>query len=333
MAMSVAAPPQPPLLRASAGYDPGEALIKEAKQRARRRRWSYGGAVVVVAITAVATFTVPGSPSSPNRVARNTPPASSPPTPLGAPLVKGPDAASTILTSWGAIHAGYVFVYADGRVLAYSDSGIPDGIGVNANGRVTVKGWRAHLRAWKKSGAVFQDAVIERRLSPRGLDLLRSGKLDPEYFLGLGLLHPYRRTQLWAEPTARIWEPSKYALCPNSTIPGDGSLSGVGSLAATDVIDELPPPVQALLADRQHTYNPSDGMHGTSGGPSPVSTECFEVTAAEAATLYQMLDANGQIFNKGHYPRDGWDGFFAYGRVNFSTTSVFPHGQFVVFGG
>ena len=72
--MTVAAPPQPPQLSESAGHDPGEALIKEAKQRARRRRWIYGGAAVVVAIAAVAAFSRSrGSTSPPHRAARDVP--------------------------------------------------------------------------------------------------------------------------------------------------------------------------------------------------------------------------------------------------------------------
>src|SRR5262245_38034816 len=71
-----------------------------------------------------------------------------PPTPLDAPLIQGPDAASTLLTSWGELDVGYVFVYADGRVI------------------------------WHSDGFPFVGPVVlgdrERRLSPRGLQLIRA---------------------------------------------------------------------------------------------------------------------------------------------------------------
>jgi hypothetical protein len=59
--------------------------------------------------------------------------------------------------------------------------------------------------------------------------------------------------------------------------------------------------------------------------------DCFELTAAETSTLYQMLDAYGQIFNKGPHPNpQGWDGFFAYGRVTLNAVPIYPHGQPII---
>src|SRR5262245_49513173 len=50
-------------------------------------------------------------PSAPHRAAGNTATRTTPPTPLGAPLIQGSDPALTLLTSWGQIDVGYVFVY------------------------------------------------------------------------------------------------------------------------------------------------------------------------------------------------------------------------------
>jgi hypothetical protein len=346
MAVKVAAPPEPTLLRASAGEDPGEALIKEAKQRARRRRWTYGGAVVVVAIAAVAAFTVPGGPSAPHRAARNTPPASSPPTPLGAPLVEGPDPASTLLASWAGFHVGYVFIYADGRVIWSS------GVFVDADGRVTwhpdgrdsfvdtdmgeiwYPGRRARYPGTRvRPEGVFRYAVIERHLNPRGLDLVRAGKLDPKHLLRNwdhvdreGRIHwvrqlLYQREELWAEPTAQTYEPAKYAICYTGN-QGD-------STNARDVVGELPAPAQALLNGKQRTYDPNIGTASWGFPPGPL-TECFEVTAAESATLYQILDTNGLIYHDG-VPFTGWlaglpGGSFEIPRL-LEARPVFPHGQ------
>ena len=65
------------------------ALIKEAKQRARRRRWiTSGGAAVLVTIAAVVGFAIlPVSPSPPESAARNVP--SQTPSPVGSPLDHG----------------------------------------------------------------------------------------------------------------------------------------------------------------------------------------------------------------------------------------------------
>jgi hypothetical protein len=361
MAVKVAAPPEPTPLRASAGDDPGEALIKEAKQRARRRRWSYGAAVVVVAIAAAAAFSTAGT-SSPHRASAHDVPT--PAVPLGAPLVEGLDRASTLLASWGQFGDGYVFFYADGRVVWYPGGGVF----VDADGRVTwhpdgrdsfvdtdketiwYPGRRARYPGTRVAPeGVFRDTVIERRLSPRGLDLLRAGKLDPKHLLRNwdhvdreGRIHwvrrlLYQRPELWAEPTARIYEPSKYAICPTSLSPG-------GSFGTTDALAQVLAPARALLDGRQHTYDPSIG---TASWPRPDNTpaphntpaECFEVTAAEASALYQILDANGQIIHFSATTAQGWwdpPNELRGDEENLNVliaTPVFPHGQYIIFGG
>jgi hypothetical protein len=88
-----------------------------------------------------------------------------------------------------------------------------------------------------------------------------------------------------------------------------------------------------VLDGKQRTYDPSIGTAQWGFVAPGTRTDCFEVTAAEASSLYQMLDANGQIFEKGDPNAQGWDGVFVYGRVSFSPTPIFPHGQHVIFGG
>ena len=265
--MTVAAPPQPPPVNEAGADDPSEALIKEAKQRARRRRWTYGGTVVVVAIAAVAAFTIPGSPSS-HHAARPVP---APPAPTVAPLVPGPDAASTILASWGKFHVGYAFVYADGRVIWQPDGGVF----LDADGRVTGPG--AGCCSPGDRGPRPEYVPVERRLSARGVELVRTGKLDPKRFLvtrdvdregrisiQFGTIE---RKGLWAEPTARVYEPSKFAICPSST---DGTLFGF----------TVPAPAWALLDGKLRTYDPSIGTASWSPSIETAPMDCFEVTAA-----------------------------------------------------
>jgi hypothetical protein len=308
--MNVAAPPKPPplLLRASVDDDTAEALIKEAKQRARRRHWSYGTAAVVVAIAVVAAFTIPGSPSLPDGAARAVP---KPPTPLGAPLVQGADAASTLLESWGQFQVGYAFVYADGRVVLKLESGVF----LDADGRMTGNGEGCCTPG--DDGPRPEYVAVERRLSARGLKLVRTGKLHPKRFLVTrdvdregriliefagGETGIYQRKGLWAEPTARVYEPSKYAICPGTT----------------DTLGLLPASAQVLLNGKQNTYDPNIGTANWGVPPGP-PMECFEVTSAEFSTLQQLMP-----------PSQGWllplvaEGEFV---GSLDAFPIYPHGQ------
>ena len=335
--MSVAAPPHPPPVRKSVGHDPGEALIKEAKQRARRRRWIYGGAAaVVIAVAAAAGYTTLSSSTPPPNHA--TPDV---PTPPALPIGQGPDAASALLTSWGQFHVGYVFVYTDGRVIWHPDAGVI----LDSDGRVvralpctaemcvvkTPDGPRP--ASGRGDFAIPRDPVsyvtLERRLSPHGLDLVLAGQIEPADFVID--LPPVQSDDVWAEPTARVWEPTAYVLCPFRPIGGGGV-----SANATDVVDELPAPVRAVLDGKQRIYDPSIGTaHWEFPGPGQGMTDCFELTAAETSTLYRMLVANGLI-NMGQDPirgAQGWERVFVYGNLAFAPEPIFPHGQHVIWGG
>ena len=305
------------------------------------RRWPVLAAAAAVAALIVATIILvrtasddggtvltPAGPA-PSAPAP-APPAPAPAVPLGAPLVQGPDAGSTLLTSWGQIHVGFAFVYADGRVLFQSE-------------------------AVAMPKEVTGDGINERHLSPRGLDLVRAGKLHPADLLanswvdrgeGWVRIKPagrrlHQREELWVEPTTREWEPTKYVLCPSLAI-GGGSVS----LNATDIVDDLPAPVRAVLDGKQRIYDPSIGTAHWDFPAAVGMTDCFELTAAETATLYQMLVANGLIKKDQETIRgaQGWDRVFVYGNVptgpdnpwgnmSFVPEPIFPHGQPVNWGG
>src|SRR5262245_7265113 len=262
--MPVAAPPRPPQASRPAAHDAGEALIKEAQQRARhRRRLLAGAAAVLVAVAAVGGFAILPDGTSPPRGAARYVPSRVPPTPLGPPLVEGPDAASTLLTSW-YWGSAYFAVYADGRVI------------------------------WGGRGS----RLNERQLSPFGLELFRDGKfVDPTFLWETRLI---LRKDLWAEfplvspgaatVTPRTYEPSHYAICSGN--PGN-------SVSATQFVGLLPEPAQALLNGKHRTYDPGIGVapgHAISVA-WPVAQrppiECFEVTPAERNTLREILDATG----------------------------------------
>ena len=217
--MTVAAPPQAPHVWETKGEEPRDALIREARRRARRRRCAYGVVAFLIAIAAGAFLgRGEGTAPPPSNAAGNN---RTPPRAPDSPLVRGPDVASTLLASWGQMHAGYVLVYGDGRALWYPDSGVL----VQAQRRMFTIPWRISRPA---DGPVFVDAdgrvigpadghtfegarhehpVLERHLSPAGLDLVRTRRLDL-HRLAVGLFNS--RDELWVEPTVRRYEPSKH---------------------------------------------------------------------------------------------------------------------------
>jgi hypothetical protein len=277
--MTVAAPPRPSQLREPAGQDhPGEALIKEARRRARRRRWIGSAAALAVAIAGVAAFSLANT-APPHGAARNVPPRPRP-QPV-TPQVQGPDAASTLLASWGGFPFGWAFVYADGRMIWHYDGGY-----------------------WSNADP---PGARERRLSPHGLDLIRTGKIAPGDFLrGSPYLWHHPQEKLWAEPTARPYEPSKYAIWYPEWM-GD----------ADRAFDQLPPAAQAVLRGKERTYDPNIGTDTWPRGlgdlegrppsyPPFPPIEGFEVTAAEASALRQTFG----------------DGLAAY-----TFLAIYPHGQ------
>jgi hypothetical protein len=303
----------------------------------RVRRWPVLAAAAAVAALIVATIILvrtasddggtvltPAGPAptapAPTLAFPEPAPAPAPaPTPLSAPLVQGPDPASTLLTSWGEIHVGYAFVYADGRVIWYPD------IFARVDAYTEVIGAQ---RLQRTDGRPTPDGeflyqAIERHLSPHGLELVRAGELTPKQFL-YSNPDPHRVEELWAEPTARIWEPVSYAICS-----GNNEVW----INATDVLGELPAPVQVLLNGKERVFDPSIGTShwaGTASGQLPI---CFEVTAAEVENLYQIFLANGQIVRIGDpwEPPNAWQA--KAGRVALSAIAIYPHGQYVIWGG
>jgi len=94
-------------------HDAGEALIKEAKQRARRRRWIYGGTAVVLAITALAGLSsLTSSTSPPHGAAQHIPAQPAPP-----PLAAGPPSTPATGQLVAALSIP-LWVYEDGRVIS-----------------------------------------------------------------------------------------------------------------------------------------------------------------------------------------------------------------------
>jgi hypothetical protein len=328
--------------------------------RRPRRRVLIGTAAVAlsVVVAMVATIVVVRTASDDGgRVLTPAVPA--------PPLVVGPDAASTLLMSWGSgqvdvsgrFHGGqYVFVYADGRVI-WDIGGAP--VWADADGRVTAiplagptefgTFWLTESGLKPVSGTPEGELVlrnIERRLSARGLELLRAGDIEAKHLVvqpgdQWPAELPQRpedlkqwpvaiqlalRPELWAGPI-RIWQPSTWAIDFHRFQNDPPSVEAVD---ATRALEQLPASAQALLTGNRRTCDyENDGNAHWDLGPfrlGAVSTECFELNAAELAAFWASLDPNTFIEGSWHIEVDGRDAIL-------NALPIYPHGQPQLWGG
>ena len=261
--MTVSAPPRPPRVREPVEpYDPvarddPEALIEEARQRARRRRRIYAVAAAGLALLGASLVVVFGRPGS-SQSAASEPPA------LPIPADDEP---ATVVAQYAKWPIGWVFVYDDGRVL-----------------------WHVHGAAALTKEALdvlpsddplaHRTAVaLERRLTADGLELVRSRAIKPIAFLREWILFPVHHyvnlgvkwtsraslpAGLWADTNFKAYEPSRYEVC----------------------MDGLPAAAQALLRGNERTFRSHSG--DIYGGPDDRG-ECFVVSAEEAKALEGTL--------------------------------------------
>jgi hypothetical protein len=124
----------------------------------------------------------------------------------------------------------YLIVYADGRVLWWNDLRVPGG----------------------------GDYVQERRLTPEGVDLVRSG-VDPDDL----------PNSAWEDASSRPYAPRRYSVCFWANGVRDPSANPM-----LPAVDLLPPPAKALL----------DGVD-----PDPLHPGCLVVSTSEARALYDIL--------------------------------------------
>jgi hypothetical protein len=184
---------------------------------------------------------------------------------------------------------------------------------------------------------------IERRLSARGLDLVRAGNIEVKHLLvqpgeGWPAELPRRpedlkqwpvaiqlvlRSELWAGPF-RVWQPSTWAIDFHSEYPPAEAID------PTHALEQLPAPAQALLTNKRRTCN-----HENAGNahwpPGPFvagvpRTECFELNAAELAAFWPSLDPNTFIEGSWHIEVDGR-------AANLNALPIYPHGQPQLWGG
>lgn len=133
-----------------------------------------------------------------------------------------------------------VFVYADGRVLTSRPGGF-----------------------------------VEQRLTPEGIDLFRSGAVDPRRFLRPR--GPSLPAGAWADPDARPYVPSRYAIC-YARISGGEHL---GYVDPSRVVSLLPARAQDLLRGKEQDLGDEGRLRS--------DRRCSVLTTEEARTLEQIL--------------------------------------------
>ena len=140
----------------------------------------------------------------------------------------------------------FAYVYADGRVIA------------------------------QERGHGF---LTERRLTPEGVDLVRSGDIQARDLLGLASVVP---ADAWEDPEIKPFVPSRYAVC-YWMAKGNGNPGTInnGYEYPSTVLGFLPPQARDILR--------GDLSHGEVGIDDPSSSECSEVTTDEARALEQIL--------------------------------------------
>ena len=175
-------------------------------------------------------------------------------------------AKADVIGVWARIHEGWIYVYDDGRVLSHPDFG----------------------------------SISERRLSPRGLDLVRRGTLAPQD-LQLSLTMTTVPAEVWSDPIPDAYRPDRYAVCKLNLdgSPEDGDVLGdVGSIWR-----RLPAHVQALLRagrilsfmddslDENGDYIGQDGHH-IEPGPG---VACFVLSPGQTRAVWAHTHGTGGL--------------------------------------
>jgi hypothetical protein len=183
----------------------------------------------------------------------------------GIPAAPTTTATPEVVAVWARTHEGWIFVYDDGRVLSHSVYG----------------------------------PVLERRLSPLGLALVRTRMLAPQDLrLSLSTAAP---PDAWADPIPDAVEPARYAVCKldaDGSFGADGELGDVGSIWR-----RLPEDQQALFRagrvlsfavdseDGSSAFTGQDGHH-LDRGPG---VACFVLSAKQTRAVWARTRLPGRF--------------------------------------
>ncbi|WP_159601226.1 hypothetical protein [Agromyces humi] len=181
----------------------------------------------------------------------------------GIPAAPDTTATPEVVAVWARADEGWILVYDDGRVLSHPEVG----------------------------------PVFERRLSPRGLNLVRSGTVEPrDLQLYLSISVP---TEAWADPIPETFRPDRYAVCK---LDADASPEDAGALGDVGSIwRRLPSQMQALLrAGRVLSFavDPVEGRsvflgqegHHLVRGPGRA---CFVLSPGQARAAWALTEPLG----------------------------------------
>lgn len=181
----------------------------------------------------------------------------------GIPAAPTTTATPEVVAVWARTDEGWILVYDDGRVLSHPDVG----------------------------------PIFERRLSPRGLNLIRSGTVEPQDLqLYLSMSVP---AEAWSDPIPETFRPDRYAVCKldaDRTPEHSGPLGDVGSIWR-----RLPAQMQALFragrvlsftvdpVDEHSVFIGQDGHH-LERGPGMA---CFVLSPGQARAVWALTEASG----------------------------------------
>jgi hypothetical protein len=176
-------------------------------------------------------------------------------------------------------HYQFIYVYADGRVIMHGDA-----------------------PQWK-----------ERRLTPEGLDLVRSGAVGPNVFLNPKVEGADLPQGAWADLQSRRYMPSRFAVCFRILDRGpdyQGPAIGGGPTNPSTVLRFFPPSAQAIL-----------GGEVTEGEfLGRLDLACSVVTPEEKHALHRIIGEPGR-----HVMVTDSEG----NKISWWIIALLPHGEAV----
>jgi hypothetical protein len=166
----------------------------------------------------------------------------------------------------------------------------------------------------------FLGPTYERRLSPAGVDLVRSSAIEPSVFLRacLACAGPALPAGSWADSEIRQYVPSRYAMCHFE----------VTWFRLSRFLDRLPSFAQKILRAKQQPYSGITDTIVDAGGRRP-PIDCWEVTTGDARALDEVLSDAG--FEEWRSTPDGVVVFVAPADLRLGPdlwfTPVLPQGE------
>jgi hypothetical protein len=212
-----------------------------------------------------------------------------------------------VIDYYSGVHIGWIYVYADGRVIFQPD-------------RVYMPG----TILW---------GINERRLTEASVGLVRAGVVDAR-----AILTGQLPESAWADGKSTVYRPSIYAVCFGFAPPNTRSLSPPNVATAAEVFPRIPEAARAALRGNEHVYQyplpPADGQSAAAAGT--VDIDCWDLTPAQADALFGILTAAGwktEPTPMGPPFLPGYRVDDSLGSLHVGSDVILPHGDFEVHGG